>query len=325
MNKYDSNWPIFDSFIHILNMKGKIICKEAWIGICNLFKGNNFDINKINKLFNLGNINFMDDLAGITTTNNNSFIKDDKSDFKIFFNILSKNPTEFADVIGNENVIKKIIGFINNNLQMKEYLIEINKYFNGGGNNCCHIFSVKELKTILNCHDLINSGKIDDDTFNGILDLCKFEDYCKLFDSIQLNIQKNLDEHKDNRGNLVQGTLNYKTINRFINESSNNIDINIRNLLSKYSIRDKNSGDWLETIKNLFTKNVQIKIIDEIKSKNLNNLTGLFKYIKDYVDYNVKNINSEENKIDEINKLIYILKGTDFDIKNLFEIIKEAI
>ena len=172
---------------------------------------------------------------------------------------------------------------------------------------------------------MINSGKIDDDTFNGILDLCKFEDYCKLFDAIQLNIQKNLDEHKDNRGNLVQGTLNYKTINRFINESYNNIDINIRNLLSKYSIRDKNSGDWLETIKNLFTKNVQIKIIDEIKSKNLNNLTDLLKYIKDYVDYNVKNINNEENKIDEINKLIYILKGTDFDIKNLFEIIKEAI
>ena len=51
----------------------------------------------------------------------------------------------------------------------------------------------------------------------------------------------------------------------------------------------------------------------------------MFKYIKDHVDYNVKNINSEENKIDEINKLIYILKGTDFDIKNLFEIIKEAI
>ena len=46
----------------------------------------------------------MDDLAGITTINNNSFIKDDKSDFKIFFNILSKNPTEFADVIGNEKI-----------------------------------------------------------------------------------------------------------------------------------------------------------------------------------------------------------------------------
>ncbi len=85
MNKCDSIWLIFDSFIHILNMKGKIMCKEVWCGICNLFIGNNFDINKIKKWFNFGNINFMDDLAGINTTNNNLFIKDDKSDFKIFF------------------------------------------------------------------------------------------------------------------------------------------------------------------------------------------------------------------------------------------------
>ena len=63
----------------------------------------------------------------ITTTNNNSFIKDDKSDFKRFFDILSKNPSEFSDVIGNKNIIKKLIGSINNNLQMKNYLIEINK------------------------------------------------------------------------------------------------------------------------------------------------------------------------------------------------------
>ncbi len=60
--------------------------------ICNIFKGNNFYINKIKILFNLGNINILDNLAFITTTNNNSFIKDDKSDFKIFFYILSKNP-----------------------------------------------------------------------------------------------------------------------------------------------------------------------------------------------------------------------------------------
>ena len=83
----------------------------------------------------------------ITTTNNNSFIKDDKSDFKRFFDILSKNPSEFSDVIGNENIIKKLIGSINNNLQMKNYLIEINKYFNGS--NSCHIFNVKELKKFL--------------------------------------------------------------------------------------------------------------------------------------------------------------------------------
>ena len=102
----------------------------------------------------------------ITTTNNNSFIKDDKSDFKRFFDILSKNPSEFSDVIGNENIIKKLIGSINNNLQMNNYLIEINKYFNGS--NSCHIFNVKELKKILNEHDLINSGKIDDDIFNTI-------------------------------------------------------------------------------------------------------------------------------------------------------------
>ena len=92
MNKYDSNWPIFDSFTHILNMKGKIICKEAWCGICNLFKGKNFDINKIKILFNLGNINIM--MTYITTTNNNSFIKDDKSilkDFLIYYPKILQN------------------------------------------------------------------------------------------------------------------------------------------------------------------------------------------------------------------------------------------
>ena len=31
-------------------------------GICDLFKGKNLDINKIKILFNLGNINIMDDL-----------------------------------------------------------------------------------------------------------------------------------------------------------------------------------------------------------------------------------------------------------------------
>ena len=91
------------------------MCKETWCGICNLFIGINFDINKIKILFNFDNINIMDDLVGITTINNNSFIKD--ADFKIFFDILSKNPSEFSDVIGNENIIKKLIGSINNNLQ----------------------------------------------------------------------------------------------------------------------------------------------------------------------------------------------------------------
>ena len=191
---------------------------------------------------------------------------------------------------------------------------------NGGGNNY-HLFNANQLKAILNCHDLIKSGKINDDVFNRILDLCKFEDYCKLFDPTQLNIQKNLEEYKDNGVNLTQGTLNYKTINRFIFESSNNIDINIRNLLSKYSKRDTNNGDWLEAIKNLLTKNIKIKIVDEIKS---NNLDDLIKYIKDYVDYNIKNINNEENKIDKINELMYVLKGSDFDLNNLLEIIKKA-
>ena len=51
----------------------------------------------------------------------------------------------------------------------------------------------------------------------------------------------------------------------------------------------------------------------------------MIKYIKNYVDYNIKNINNEENKIDQINELMYILKGTDFDIKTLLEIIKEVI
>ena len=51
----------------------------------------------------------------------------------------------------------------------------------------------------------------------------------------------------------------------------------------------------------------------------------MIKYIKNYVDYNIKNINNEENKIDKINELMYTLKGTDFDIKTLLEIIKEVI
>ena len=68
------------------------------------------------------------------------------------------------------------------------------------------------------------------------------------------------------------------------------------------------------------SKNIQIKIVDEIKS---NNIIDLIKYIKNYVDF--KNINNEENKIDKINELMYILKGTDFDIKTLLEIIKEVI
>ena len=59
----------------------------------------------------------------------------------------------------------------------------------------------------------------------------------------------------------MQWTLNYKTIiNRFINESFNDINVNIRNLLSKYSKRDINNRNWLEAIKNLLTKNIQIKI-----------------------------------------------------------------
>ena len=70
------------------------------------------------------------------------------------------------------------------------------------------------------------------------------------------------------------------------------------------------------------SKNFQIKIVDEIKS---NNIVDLIKYIKNYVDYNIKNINNEENKIDKINELMYILKGTDFNIKTLLEIIKEVI
>ena len=44
-----------------------------------------------------------------------------------------------------------------------------------------------------------------------------------------------------------------KTIIRFINESSNDIDVNIRNLLSKYSKRDTNNSNWLEAIKNLLS------------------------------------------------------------------------
>jgi hypothetical protein len=86
---------------------------------------------------------------------------------------------------------------------MKEYLIEITKNFNGGGGNSCHIFNAKELKKILNCHVLIISGKIDDDICNSIIYICKFEDYCKLFDSTQLNIQKNLNEYNDIGFNLI--------------------------------------------------------------------------------------------------------------------------
>ena len=84
-----------------------------------------------------------------------------------------------------------------------------------------------------------------------------------------------------------------------------------------YQNIDTNNRNWLEAIKNFLTKNIQIKIIEEIKS---NNIVDLIKYIKNYVDYNIKNINNEENKIDNINELMNILKGTDFDIKTLLEI-----
>ena len=57
----------------------------------------------------------------------------------------------------------------------------------------------------------------------------------------------------------------------------NLLDVNIRNLLSKYSKRDINNSNWLEAIKNLLTKNIHIKIVDEIKSNNIVDLINISK------------------------------------------------
>ena len=47
--------------------------------------------------------------------------------------------------------------------------------------------------------------------------------------------------------------------------------------------------------------------------------------MKDYIGYNIKNINNEEKQINKMNELLDILKGTNFDMENLFDVIKEGI
>ena len=126
--------------------------------------------------------------------NTNNVIKDNIDNFLRFFNILTNEPSEFVKVLGDENIIKIIIGNINNKLNMEAYLNAINKYFNGNPN--CHLFSAKQIKDILNNHNLYKEGKIDDNLFNIILNICRLDEYNNLFDPNCLNIQKNLKEYK---------------------------------------------------------------------------------------------------------------------------------
>lgn len=313
------NWPIFDSFTHILNMKGKIMCKEAWCGICNLFSKSNLDIEKIKKLFNLGNINPMDNLSGITTTNGHNHLTEDKDDFSRFFSIMSNEPSEFVQIVGNESIINTIIGKINNNKIMKEYLMAINKYFKG--NPCCHSFTAMQIKEIMKNHDIYIKGKIDDSVFNAILDLCKTDEYINLFDINNLNIGKNLVQYENNNSG---GSLENITLIRFLKESSKEIDIKTRNLLVKYTKREKDldknyNKTWLELI------NCLLKIkFDFYKEVGLNNINDILEFIKSFVRNCVKNVGDSTSKeSNSIYELLQILKGKNFDIKTLLNILKE--
>ena len=103
----------------------------------------------------------MSNLVGITITNNCNFISEDNNDLLRFFSIMPKEPSEFVKIVGNEPLINKIIGKINNNKILKQYLMEINKYFKG--NPFCHLFKAIQIKEILNNHDIninkLNMGK----------------------------------------------------------------------------------------------------------------------------------------------------------------------
>ena len=77
---------------------------------------------------------------------------------------------------------------------MEVYINAINKHFNGNPN--CHLFSANQIKDILNNHNLYKEGKIDDNLFNIILNICRLDEYNNLFDPNCLNIQKNLKEYK---------------------------------------------------------------------------------------------------------------------------------
>ena len=127
-------------------------------------------------------------------------------------------------------------------------------------------------------------------------------------------------EYKDGEKNenSIPGTLNHKTISRFIKESTKSITIINRNILAKCSKREFDTSKdhekkWLEALKDIYKTNININVSEEIKKNTINDIIS---YTKSYVKHCINNINGLREFLD-------VLKGTNFNLELLFDIIKE--
>ena len=127
----------------------------------------------------------------------------------------------------------------------------------------------------------------------------------------------NLEEYSQNdKEGTSPGTLNHNTISRFILGSNYNLTIQNRNILAKCSKREydetKDSKKyWLEAIKNLLTN---INVSEEIKK---NTIPDIISYIKSYVKHCI-------NNNEDLAEFLKVLKGTNFNLKTLIDMIKEV-
>ena len=187
-----NNWSHLCSICHIVDMNNKIMCQQAWKNILTLFKNKNLNKKQINLLFNLEGD---EPLLGISLNNEGTI-----STLIYFFDILKTDIYEdFIDIIGDKNIVNKIIGNIKNNndidkfIGMSNYLKMLKDYKNSW------------LKNNLNCNQLLNileehelwknkSITINDNIINEILDLVKPDEYNNLFKTgiNDINIQSHM-------------------------------------------------------------------------------------------------------------------------------------
>ena len=127
-------------------------------------------------------------------------------------------------------------------------------------------------------------------------------------------------EYKDgeNNENSIPGTLNHETISRFIKKSTTSITIINRNILAKCSKREfdiskDHKKKWLEAIKDIYKTNINMNVSEEIKKNTINDIIS---YTKSYVKHCINDINGLKEFLD-------VLKGTNFNLKLLLDIINE--
>ena len=122
----------------------------------------------------------------------------------------------------------------------------------------------------------------------------------------------NLEKYEKN----TPGTLNHNTITRFIVGSNNTLTIKNKNIIAQCSKRefDKSNNfkqNWLEAIKNLFSN---MNVSEEYKK---NTIPDIISYTKSYVKHCILDDS-------DLSEFIKVLKGNNFDIDLLIEILKEG-